>query len=193
MIPVTNLRAGTFFTDGRDIFQVLSYEHSKLGRGTANIKLKTKNLKTGTVTEKSFISGAKVEEANSDKRDLQYLYQTQNTKRKTQSYIFMDPNSFEQMEFFGENIGEQGVFLKEGMMVKILFWQGEPLGLELPIKMEFEVSETEPGYRGNSATNIFKDAILENGLKVRVPLFVKTGDKVLVDTRTGEYVERINR
>lgn len=187
MIPVTNLRAGTCFTDGKDIFQVLSYEHQKLGRGTANIKLKTKNLKTGAITEKSFISGAKVEEAVLERREVQYLYKAPSSK-----FQFMDPKTFEQFELNGDKI-ESASFLKEGMMVEILFYKDEPLTIELPIKMEFIVAETGPSVRGNSATNIFKDAILENGLKIRVPLFVKVGDRVLVDTRTRQYQERVTK
>jgi elongation factor P len=186
MITVTNLRAGACFIEGKDIFQVLSYEHVKLGRGTANIKVKVKNLRSGSTIERTFISGARVQEAILEKREAQFLYRTDN-------FIFMDPLSFEQFELAEEKIGQAAPFLKEGMIIKILFYQEEPLATELPIKMEFTVSETDAGFRGNSATNIFKDALLENGLKVRVPLFVKIGDRVLIDTRTSEYVERINK
>lgn len=187
MISVTNLRTGAYFTEDNNLFQVLNYEFVKLGRGTATIKTKIKNLRSGSIVEKVFISGAKVQEANLDKRDVQYLYQS------GQAFAFMDPTTFEQFELSAERIGEQASYLKEEMTVKIMFYQDEPLGLELPIKMEFTVAETEPGYRGNSATNIFKDAVLENGIKVKVPLFVNIGDKIIVDTRTGEYVQRINR
>ncbi len=187
MISVTDLRAGACFTEDNNLFQVLNYEFVKLGRGTATIKTKIKNLRSGSIVEKVFISGAKVQEANLDKKDVQYLYQS------GQAYAFMEPNTFEQFELSAERIGEQVSYLKEGMTVKIMFYQDEPLGLELPIKMEFTVAETEPGYRGNSATNIFKDAILENGVKVKVPLFVNIGDKIIVDTRTGEYVQRVGK
>ncbi|MBI5465550.1 elongation factor P, partial [Candidatus Gottesmanbacteria bacterium] len=166
MIPVTNLRSGTCFTDGKDIFQVLSYEHIKLGRGTANIRVKVKNLKTGATTEKTFISGAKVEEAVLEKKEAQFLYATNNKQQTTNNYVFMDPKTFEQFELGEDKIGKVVHFLKEGSEYKILFYQDEPLTVELPIKMEFTVAETEPGFRGNSATNIFKDAILETGAKV---------------------------
>lgn len=184
MISVTNLRSGACFTDGKDLFRVISYEHTKLGRGTATIKLKIKNLKSKIITEKTFISGAKVQEVNLDLKEAQYLY-------KTHNFIFMDPLSFEQFELSSDQIGEFASFLKEGMKVKVLFYQNEPLTIELPIKLDFTVVETGPGIRGDSATNIFKDAILETGAKIKVPLFVKVGDRVLVDTRTGEYQERI--
>ncbi|MBI4999866.1 elongation factor P, partial [Candidatus Gottesmanbacteria bacterium] len=143
----------------------------------------------------TFISGAKVEEAVLEKKEAQYLYQIRNrpggTRFEIRNFVFMDPKTFEQFELLREKVGDQRIYLQEGMTVKIIFYEDEPLAIELPIKMEFTVAETEPGFRGNSATNIFKDAILENGLKIRVPLFVKVGDRVLVDTRTGEYVERV--
>jgi len=187
MIPVTNLRAGTCFLDGDNLYQVLTYEHIKLGRGTATIKLKIKNLKSKIIVEKTFISGAKVEEAVLEKKEAQYLYSNSGV------FVFMNLKTFEQFELSADKIGEQRVFLQEGMMVKILFYENEPLAVELPIKMEFTVAETEPGFRGNSVTNLFKDAILENGLKIKVPLFINIGDRVVVDTRTGEYVERGGR
>jgi len=196
MISATDLRSGVTFSDGKDIFQVLSYEHIKLGRGTANIKVKVKNLKTGAITEKSFISGAKVEEASVEKKETQYLYnnnKSQIGKSKSQNFVFMDRVSFEQFELTEDGVGEAAPFLKEGMEVKILFWQGIPLSVELPIKMGFKVKDTGPVIRGNSAVNIYKEAILENGLKLKVPLFIKVDDTILVDTRTGVYVERVEK
>ncbi|MFH0863932.1 MAG: elongation factor P [Candidatus Gottesmanbacteria bacterium] len=187
MISVTNLRAGAYFTEDNNLFQVLNYEFVKLGRGTATIKTKIKNLRSGSIVEKVFISGAKVQEANLDKKESQYLYKNGN------NFVFMDPNTFEQFELSNDKIGDQASYLKEGMNIKVVFYQDEPLTIELPIKMEFTIAETEPGYRGNSATNIFKDAVLDNKVKVRVPLFVEIGDMVLIDTRTGEYVQRINK
>lgn len=191
MISVTNLRAGACFSEGDNLFQVLNYEHTKLGRGTATIKVKIKNLKTGSVTEKVFISGAKVQEATLDKKETQYLYAVNSKQQTVNSYVFMDPVTFEQFELSEDKLGDQAVYLTEGMTIKVLFYNDEPLAIELPIKMEFKIAETEPGYRGNSATNIFKDAKLQNGLKIKVPLFVNIGDKVLVDTRTGEYESRV--
>lgn len=185
MIPVTNLRTGIYFTDGKDLFQVLNYEHIKLGRGTANIKLKTKNLKTGSILEKTFISGAKVEEAILEKKEAQFLY------RDSKTFYFMNLETFEQFELSGDKVSRETPFLKGGEKYKILFYHNEPLTLELPIKIDFIVSQTGPELRGNSATNIFKEAVLENGLRIKVPLFVKVGDRVLVDTRTCEYEERI--
>lgn len=183
MIPVTNLRTGTVFKEGGQPVQVLSYEHQKLGRGSANIKVKIKNLKTKSVTEKTFISGAKVEEAEIEWKEAQYLYQVK-------SFVFMDPKNFEQFELAEDKIGDEAGFLKEGMTVRISFYEGKPLSLELPLKMEFTVAETGPDIRGDSATNIWKTATLENGLEIKVPLFVKVGDRIEVDTRTKGYLGR---
>lgn len=185
MIPVTQLRSGTVFKENHNFFQVLKYKHIKLGRGTANIKVKVKNLKTGSLLEKTFISGSKVKQVSLEKKEAQYLYQEKG------EYFFMDPATFDQFSLSYENLEEQAKFLKEGVEVKLLVLEGKPLSVELPIKMEFKVIDAPPGVRGDSATNIFKEVTLENGLKVKVPLFIKSDDKIMIDTRSGEYVERV--
>ena len=184
MIPVTNLRAGTVFKENGQPLLVLKYEHQKLGRGKANIKVKARNLKTGAVSERTFISGAKVEEAEVEKKSLQFLYLEGNKA------VFMDPKSFEQIETKRESLGGQEGFMKEGMKADILFFEGALVNIELPTAVALEVKETGPGVKGDTATNIFKPAVLENGLTAKVPLFVKIGDKIKVDTKSGEYVER---
>lgn len=183
MIPVTDLRNGTVFEEDGNIFQVLSYEHIKMGRGSANIKVKVKNLKSGATTEKSFINGAKVKPVSVIKRELQYLY------KDDSSAYFMDPLSFEQVSI-PLRIAEGHEYLKEGENFNVSFLDNEPLALNLPPKMEFKVSETTPGVKGNSATNIYKDAILENGVRTKIPLFIKEGDTIKIDTRTGQYSEK---
>lgn len=184
MIAVQELRAGTIFEDQGQIFKVLSYEHIKTGRGSANIRVKVINVRTGATIEKSFINSAKVQEASVSKKDLQYLY-------KDKEFVyFMDPVSFEQISVPLKKIGDDYNFLKEGENFNISFLGDEALFLNLPPKMDFTVLDTPPGVKGNSATNVFKEAILENGLKVKVPLFIKTGDRVRVDTRTGNYTQR---
>ncbi len=184
MIVVTELRAGTIFEENGNLLQVLSYEHTKMGRGSANIKVKVKNLRSGTTTEKSFINGAKVNDVQVFKRDLQYLY------KDLDNAHFMNPQTFEQIEIPLKLMGNDVYFLKEGDSFNISFLDKEALSVNLPPKMVFAVSETAPGVKGNSATNVFKDAVLENGLTIKVPPFVKTGDKVRVDTRTGAYTEK---
>ena len=183
MLSVTDLKSGTIFEDQGQIFQVLSYEHIKMGRGSANIKVKVRNLKSGSTTEKSFINGAKVIEAFLVKKDHQYLY------KDDESVYFMNPETFEQVAIPIGKLAEHK-FLREGETYSISFLENEPLSVSLPPKMDFMVTDTGPSIRGNSATNLYKDAILENGLKVRVPLFIKVGDKVRIDTRSGEYSER---
>lgn len=194
MISVTELRNGTTFqVDGKP-FVALKYEHTKLGRGKANIRVKVKNLQTGQILEKTFISGAKVEPIKVQKRKMQYLY------RDGGNFCFMDPTNFEQIELPLDLLGGQEKFLKEGLLVSVLFWepstgsgQGKkPLSMELSITMEFTVRETGPGVKGDTAARSFKPATLENGIVVKVPLFIKAGDKVKVDTRTGKYIERAN-
>ena len=184
MISVTELRAGRTFKENGQPFLVLKYEHNKVGRGTANIKVKVKNLKTGAMVEKTFISGARVEEAIANKRKLQYLYSDQ------ANFYFIDPKSFEQFSLPASLVGEQADFLQEEAIVDVLFVEEEPVSLELEPRIKFRIEETGPGLKGDSATNIFKPAILANGMKIKVPLFIKTGEEIWVDMKTREYVER---
>lgn len=186
MISVTELRAGTIFEESGNLFLVLSYEHIKMGRGSANIKVKVKNIRQGSTTEKGFTNGAKVNNVQVFKRDIQYLY-----KDGEFSY-FMDPNSFEQISVPLSLIGNDLPYLKEGESYNISFLDKEALTLNLPPKMDFTVTEADPGVKGNTASNIYKDAVLDNGLRARVPLFIKAGDKVRIDTRTGDYSQKVN-
>jgi elongation factor P len=183
MIGVQDLRAGIIFEENGNLLQVLSYEHIKMGRGSANIKVKVKNLRSGATTEKSFINTAKVNDVTVLKRDYQYLY------KDVDSAYFMNPQTFEQITAPLKVIdGDE--YLKEGETYSISFLSDEPLSVMLPPKVVLEVRETAPGVKGNSATNVFKDATLENGLSVKVPPFIRIGDKVRVDTRTGLYTEK---
>lgn len=184
MIAVQELRAGTIFEDQGQIFKVLSYEHIKTGRGSANIHVKVSNIRTGATTEKSFINSAKVQDIIVSKKDLQYLY------KDPKNAYFMNPSSFEQVDIPLKIIGDDAYYLKEGESFNISFLENEALSLNLPPKMDFVVIETASGVKGNSATNVFKEAILENGLTVKVPLFIKNGDKIKVDTRTASYTQR---
>jgi elongation factor P len=183
MIPVTSLRAGTTFAEEGELFEVLSYEHIKMGRGSANVKVKARNLRTGAIVEKSFISHAEVEEAEVTKKDLQFLY------KDDKEAHFMDPETFEQFSLDVEKLA--GIeFLKEGEMATFRFYKNEPIGLLLPPKVVLKVIEAAPGVAGDSKSNVYKDAILENGIKVRVPLFINVGDKIVVDTRDYSYTKR---
>ncbi len=184
MVSVTELRAGATFEAEGQIFQVLSYEHIKMGRGSANIKVKVRNLRNGALTNKSFISGARVNDIRLEKKELQFLY------KDRQNAYFMNPLTFEQISISLIKF-QYYEYLKEGENFNISFFGDEALSLDLPPKMKFKVIETGASIKGNSATNVFKDAVLENGIKTKVPLFIKVGDSISLDTRTGEYSEKV--
>ncbi len=183
MISVNELRAGVIYEDQGNLLQVLSFEHIKMGRGSATIKVKVKNLRSGSISEKSFVNNQKVQDVQVLKKEMQYLYQDE------ESVYFMNPQDFEQVAIPLKIVGE-AQFLKEGESYPIAFHGEEALSIQLPPKVELKVTETAPGVKGNSASNVFKDAIMENGMTVKVPLFIDVGDKIRVDTRTGEYTER---
>jgi elongation factor P len=184
MIGVQELRAGTIYEESGSLLQVLSYEHIKMGRGSANIKVKVKNLRTGSTTEKSFINTARVQDVQVFKRDLQYLY------KDTDSAYFMNPTTFEQVAVSLKTIGTDSFYLKEGESYNLSFLGDEALSINLAPKMVFKVVETADGAKGNSVSNVFKEAMLENGMSVKVPQFIKVGEKVRIDTRTGAYTEK---
>lgn len=183
MISVTELRAGITFEEDGTLFQVVSYEHIKVGRGSANIKIKVKNLKNGSTVEKSYINGAKVQDVHVMKRDLQFLY------KDTENAYFMNPTTYDQVQISLDIIPEH-VYLKEGESFTVSFLDEQALSVLFPSKMVFKVTDTGPGEKGNSATNVFKDATLENGLRTKVPLFINTGALIRIDTRTGAYTEK---
>ena len=185
MIPVQDLRNGmTFLMDGQ-LYITQKYEHIKMGRGSATIKIKAKNLLTGATTDKSFINSARVEETITTRRPMQYLY------KDGQNFVFMDPKTFEQIGISSDVVSSEKQYLQENVLVNILFWEDRPLWIELPPKMEFTIVETDPGIKGNSAANMYKSAKLDNGMSVRVPLFINEGEKIMVDTRDGSYAERV--
>ncbi len=183
MISVTDLRAGTTYEEDGALLLVLSYEHIKMGRGSANIKVKVRNVKTGAVLERSYINGAKINDVSVAKRDMQFLY------KDDDSAFFMDPSTYEQLQVPLSVIPDHK-YLKEGESFIVSVLDGEPLSVQFPPKMVFTVVETAPGVKGNSATNVFKDATLENGIQTKVPLFIDTGEKIRIDTRTGAYTEK---
>ncbi len=184
MINVNDIKNGiTFVLDG-DIYQVLEFSHVKPGKGAAFVKMKIRNLRTGSTTEKSFNSGTKLEKAMIEKRPMQFLYASGD------SYNFMNMETYEQMELTKDQLGDDVNYLKEGLNVDLSFYEGELLGVMLPDKVELEVVHTEPAVKGNTTNNATKDATLETGLVIRVPLFVEQGEKVIVSTSTGKYDSR---
>lgn len=185
MVTATDLKTGiSFLMDGKP-YVVIKYAHQKIGRGGATVKLTVRNLATGTQEEKSFSSANKFDEIATQKKKLQYLYQDGDNA------IFMDPKTFEQIEITLEVLGSDIKYIKDGEEANVLFWEDNPLSIEIPPKVELKVVETAPGVKGNSATNLYKPATLENGVELKVPLFIKEGETIRVDTRTGAYVERV--
>lgn len=184
MTPVQDLRSGTaFLLDGQP-YVCLKYEHIKMGRGSATIKIKAKSLLSGATTEKAFINSARVEEIDTKRRLMNYSY------REGENFVFLDPTTYEQASMTGGELGDNAKYLKENLQVTIFFWDEKPLWIELPPKLEFVVASTDPGVKGNSVSNLYKSAVLENGIGVRVPLFINEGEKVMIDTRDGSYTER---
>ena len=180
---VTDLKNGTIFKDGGQPFVVLKYQHIKVSRGSAQVKVKAKNLISSQVLEKSWQSTAHVEDAYVETRNSQYLY-------KDSGYVFMDPDNYNQFVIVEDLVGESAKFLKEGEKVMIKYFENNPISVDLPITMVFEIKYTEPGFKGNPVTNVYKDAQIDNGSVVKVPTFIKIGDKIKVDTRSGEYVSK---
>lgn len=183
-INATSLRAGTAFLYEGKPFKVVKYSLIKMGRGGATVRVNCVNLENGSNVEHAFSSNLTFQEVNLLKQKLQYLYKDANT-----SY-FMNLSNFEQLEIPLKILGNDINYLKEGEEVDILFWEDKPLSVDLPPKVTLEVSETDPGVKGNSVSNIYKPAKMENGLIIKVPLFIKVGEKIRVDTRSGEYIER---
>ncbi len=194
MLNVTELRNGTFFKEGHNILQVLTYEHVKMGRGSGTIKVKIRNVRTGSVLERTFITGARVDEANVEKKKAQFLYKQSlpsSDGKDGDSFNFMDPTSFEQFTVSSAIVGDWCKYLKDGVEVMLIVLEGEALGLEIPMSLTYTIAETGPGEKGNSVSNVFKEAVMDNGLVVKVPMFIGVGEKIKVDTRSGEYIERV--
>lgn len=183
MLSVTDLRGGTIYEDSGDFLQVLSYEHIKMGRGSATIKVKVRNIRSGATTIKSFQNGGSVKEIIVENNIMQYLY------RNEKEASFMNPTTFEQITISLDSIPGYE-YLVEGENATIQSYEGETLGITLPPKVTLKVTETAPGVKGNTASNVYKDAKLENKKSIRVPLFINEGDLIVVDTRDGSYTKR---
>lgn len=166
-------------------FEIIEFLHVKPGKGGAFVRTKLKNLQTGAVLNKTFRSGEKVGKPDLVDRHMQYLY------AQGDDLVFMDLETYEQFTIPFEKIEEKAKFLKENMEVDVLYYKNQPISIELPTFVELEVVETEPGFKGDTATGGTKPAVLETGAKINVPLFINIGDKLKIDTRTGQYVERV--
>ncbi|MGN0648183.1 MAG: elongation factor P [Oscillospiraceae bacterium] len=184
MISAGDFRNGmTFEMDGQ-VVQVVEFQHVKPGKGAAFVRTKYKNVITGAVVERSFNPTEKFPTAYVERRDMQYSY------NDGELYYFMDLETYEQIPISKDILGPSFAFVKEEMEVKVLSYKGKVFGVEAPFFVELQVTNTEPGIKGNTATNATKPAVLETGAEIRVPLFIDEGDMIRVDTRTGEYMER---
>ena len=184
MITAGDFRNGVTFEMDGQVMQIVEFQHVKPGKGAAFVRTKLKNVITGAVTERTFNPTDKFENAYVDRRDMQYLY------NDGELYYFMDTETYEQLPLNADKLSDAFRFVKEDMVVKVLSYKGNVFGLEPPFFVDLEVTETEPGVRGDTATNVTKPATLETGAEVRVPLFINAGEKIRIDTRTGEYLER---
>ena len=185
MISAGDFRNGLTVEMDNGIFQIIEFQHVKPGKGAAFVRTKLKNIISGGVVEKSFRPTEKFPQARIDRKDMQYLYSDGDL------YNFMDTESYEQIALNGETVGDALKFVKENEMVKICSHNGNVFSVEPPLFVELEMTETEPGFKGDTATGATKPAVVETGATVYVPLFVELGDKIKIDTRSGEYLSRV--
>ena len=180
-----DLRNGTTFELDNSVFRVVEFQHVKPGKGAAFVRTKIKNVITGSVLERTFNPSEKLQGAEIEKREMQYLYNDGDL------YYFMDNETYEQLPLNAEQLGDSLKYIKENMNVKILSFKEKVFAVEPPMFVELEVTYTEPGFAGNTTTTSGKPATLENGLEISVPMFINIGDVIKIDTRTGEYMERV--
>ena len=185
MISTGDLRRGVVIEIDGEIWQVLEYNHIKMGRGSAQVRIKLRNVRRGQTVERTFQAGEKWPRAFLEQRQVQFLYSDGN------EYHFMDTQSYEQFSMTGEKLGETALYLSDGMMLDRTSYEGETIGVELPVSVDMKVVETEPGFAGDTQSGARKPAKTESGLVVQVPLFVGVGDTIRVDTRTGDYQTRV--
>lgn len=184
MIVAGDFRNGVTFEMDGNVLQIIEFQHVKPGKGAAFVRTKVKNVITGAVLERTFNPSDKFPTAYVERKAMQYLYQDGNL------YYFMDMETYEQQPIDASKLGDSFAFVKENMEVKVLSYKGNVFGVEPPFFVELEITQTDPGFKGDTATNATKPATLETGAEIRVPLFIEQGDKVRIDTRTGEYMER---
>jgi elongation factor P len=185
MISTGDLKRGMTLDMDGDLWSVLEYNHIKMGRGSAQVRIKMRNLKSGTTVERTFQAGEKFRRAIVDRKTVQYLYRDDGT------YHFMDTDTYEQTGLNAEMLGDAANYLTDGQTIDLLTYQDVPIDVELPASVELTVTRSDPGLRGDTATAGTKPATLESGLVVQVPLFVNEGDRIRVDTRSGQYLERV--
>jgi elongation factor P len=185
VISTGDLRKGIALEIDGELWQVLDFHHIKIGRGSAQVRIKLRNVKRGQTVERSFQAGEKWPRAFLDRRQVQFLY------RDGADYHFMDTESYEQFSMAAEALGDTASYLADGMMLERTTYESETIGVELPVMVELRVADTEPGYAGDTQSGARKSATMETGLVIQVPLFINAGDVIRIDTRTGEYQTRV--
>lgn len=186
MATTADFKNGLVLKIDNQLWQILEFQHVKPGKGPAFVRTKIKNVLSGKGVDKTFNAGVKVETATVDRRDMTYLY------NDGTDFIFMDGDTYDQIPISPETLGDSSRFLLENMSVQVATHEGVPLFVELPVTVELEVTQTDPGLQGDRSTGGTKPAILETGAEVQVPLFINTGDKLKIDSRDGNYLGRVN-
>lgn len=186
MASTADIKNGVVLNIDGQLWSVVEFQHVKPGKGGAFVRTKQKNVVSGKIIDKTYNAGAKIETANVDRRDYQYLYQD------GADFVFMDTSDYDQLTVSGTVVGDAARFMLENQQVQIALHEGEPLYLELPASVVLEVTYTEPGLQGDRSTGGTKPATVETGAEIQVPLFLETGTRVKVDTRTGDYLGRVN-
>ncbi len=184
MITAGDFRNGVTFEMDGNVYQIIEFQHVKPGKGAAFVRTKIRNVIAGSVIEKTFNPSDKFPTAFVERKDMEFSYSDEGL------YYFMDPESYELVPVNADQLGDNFKFVKENMTCKILSYKGNIFGVEPPTFVELAVSQTDPGFKGDTATNAMKPATLETGAEIRVPLFINEGDMIRIDTRTGEYMER---
>jgi elongation factor P len=184
MLSTTDFRKGLRVKLDGDIYYIVDFQHARTAQRRAFVRTKLKNIKTGAVLERTFAAGETFEEPDFEEKTMQYLYSAE------KEYYFMDTKTYEQINLTEDKLGDYRWHLKENSEYKVMFFEGQPVSLDLPASVVLKIVSTEPAIKGDSVTNITKNATLETGLVVKVPLFVNEGEHVKIDTRTNEYIER---
>ena len=183
-ININDIKNGMTIIMDNNLYQIIEFQHVKPGKGSAFVRMKLKNLRTGSITEDTYNTNIKKTKAHVDRTPMQYLYSAGS------NYVFMNNETYEQVEIPTSRLGDQIKFIKEGLDITVDYYEGEILGITLPEKVEYEIIETEPAVRGNTTNNAQKDAKIETGYIVKVPLFINTGEKIIISTRDGKYSSR---
>lgn len=181
---INDIKNGMTIILGGNLCQIVEFQHVKPGKGSAFVRMKTRNLRTGAIVENSYNTNIKIERARIDRMPMQFLY------TNGDNYVFMNTETYDQIEVPGSKLENEKKFLKEGLEIQLEYYEGELLGVNLPEKIEFEVTATEPAVKGNTTNNAMKDATIETGYTIKVPLFINQGEHIIISTSDGKYSSR---